>query len=47
MSSTVRCPHCGTIKSVTRNMQYVCKCGAYIVIDNEGRIKRTTPKKKK
>ncbi|MBR1487230.1 MAG: hypothetical protein IJ597_08260 [Synergistaceae bacterium] len=46
-TTTVRCPHCGTVKSgnTLRNCQTTCKgCGAVIAIDNEGNIKWTKPR---
>ncbi len=47
VSKTVKCPYCKTVKSVTGNMQYNCPgCGARIVIDNNGKIKATYPRKK-
>ena len=43
-STTVRCPHCGTVRSgnTLRNSQFTCKgCGATISVDNYGNIKWT------
>lgn len=46
MSNTVTCPHCGTSKRVTPNMEYKCSgCGARIKIDNNAQIMATYPKK--
>lgn len=47
-TTTIKCPHCKTIRSgnTLRNAQITCKgCGATIAIDNNGHIKWTKPKK--
>ncbi|MBQ2604081.1 MAG: hypothetical protein VZR27_10870 [Acutalibacteraceae bacterium] len=46
MKNTVTCPYCGTMKSVSQNMQYKCSgCGARITIGNNAEIKSASPKK--
>ena len=46
MSRIVKCPVCGTVKSVTRNMQFKCQgCGARITVGNDEQIKSVVPKK--
>ncbi len=43
---TVKCPYCRTTRTVSQNMQYTCSgCGAVITIGNDGKIKRSKPKK--
>lgn len=44
---TIRCPHCGTIRSgnTMRNSQFTCKgCGAIIHVDNNGNVSKTKPR---
>ena len=46
MSNTVTCPHCGTQRKVTQNMEFKCTgCGARIKTDNNAEIKAAYPKK--
>ena len=48
MATTVKCPYCRTIKSVTPNMTFNCKgCGARIFVGNDGKIKSSTKPKGK
>ncbi len=45
-SYIVKCPYCGTTRSVTQNSLVNCQCcGASLYIDNNGNIKRSKPKK--
>lgn len=36
----IRCPDCGTVKSVAPNMEYKCSCGKRIKISNDESIKK-------
>ena len=48
MATTVKCPYCRTVKSVTPNMGFKCSgCGARISIGNDGKIKNSVKPKTK
>lgn len=41
-SYIVKCPYCGSTRSVTQNSLVNChNCGASMYIDNDGRIKKS------
>lgn len=50
MPVSVKCPYCNTVFSTTINTQTTCRnrnCKAILHIDNNGKIRRSEPPKRK